>query len=437
MLAIAEVGIARTDPELAIPSLRSNFSWTFVGNVVYAACQWGMISVLAKLGSAAIVGRFALGLAITAPVFMFTNLQLRAVQATDARSKFAFADYFTLRVLGSLIGMGAVCLVVVSGRYDWNTSAVIVLVGVSKTLESLGDVVAGLLQKVERLKRVSISLMLRGGFSLPAFAAVFWWSRSLLAACTALVAVWLLVFTMYDVPQARFVLQKDEGFLAPRWHQLKQLALVSAPLGIVMTMISLNVNIPRYVLERALGQAKLGIFASVAYLLVAISLVINALGQAVSSRLSRMFAEGELRRFRSLLHKLVGFAVLVLLAGVPVARLVGRPLLTFIYRPEYGEHVNLFVIMVATAGVQSISSFMGYGNTAARNFRLQVPVICSSTGTTTLFSFVLIPRLGMIGAACALLAGACVQLTGSSIVLRWQLKQRSIQMAGACVSSRS
>jgi O-antigen/teichoic acid export membrane protein len=433
MSAIAEVG--QTEQTLAVPSLRSNFSWTFVGNVVYSACQWGMISALAKLGNAAIVGRFALGLAITAPIFMFTNLQLRAVQATDARSEFAFADYFTLRVLASLIGLVAVLAVVASGRYDWGTGAVIVLVGASKTVESLGDVVGGLLQKVERLKRVSISLTLRGGFSLPAFAGVFWLTRSLIAACLALVVVWLLVFAIYDVRQARVVLEMDGGFFAFRWPRLKQLALVSAPLGIVMTMISLNVNIPRYILERALGEADLGIFASLAYLLVAFSLIINALGQAVSSRLSRMFADGELYRFRSLLFRLVGFAVLVLLAGVPAARLAGRPLLTFIYRPEYGQHVDLFVIMVATAGVQSISSFIGYGNTAARNFRLQVPVICSSTGVTTLFSFTLIPRFGMMGAACALLAGTCVQLTGSAAVLRWQLKQRSKQMEGTCVFS--
>src|SRR5205807_111503 len=87
------------------PSLRSNFKWTFAGNVIYAACQWGMLSVLAKAGSAATVGQFALGLAVAAPVFMFSNLQLRAVQATDARSEYEFADYFTLRVLASALGL--------------------------------------------------------------------------------------------------------------------------------------------------------------------------------------------------------------------------------------------------------------------------------------------------------------------------------------------
>jgi O-antigen/teichoic acid export membrane protein len=432
MASLAELQDESLPADTPIPSLRSNFSWTLAGNLVYSACQWGMISALAKLGSPALVGRFALGLAIAAPVFMFTNLQLRGVQATDARSEFAFADYFTLRVLASLVGLVAVLVIVMSGHYDWATRAVILLVGLSKTFESLGDVIAGLLQKEERLKRVSISLMLRGGFSLPAFAGTFWITRNLIDASIALVAVWLLVFAIYDLRQARAVLGSNDGFFALRWPRLKQLAIVSAPLGVVMTLISLNVNIPRYILERALGQADLGIFASLAYLLVAISVVINALGQSVSSRLARMFAAGELAQFRAILRKLLGFGVLVLVAGVPAAHLLGRPLLAFIYRPEYGEHVHLFVMMVAIAGVSSISSFMGYANTAARNFRLQVPVISSTTAATVLFSFLLIPRFGMIGAASALLIGACVQLMGSATVLRWQLKQRSKQIEGAC-----
>ena len=53
--------------------------------MVYAACQWGAIVALARLGNAFMIGQFSLGLALATPVLMFTNLHLRAVQATDAR----------------------------------------------------------------------------------------------------------------------------------------------------------------------------------------------------------------------------------------------------------------------------------------------------------------------------------------------------------------
>ena len=102
---IARPSLAAVVP---IPSLRSNFAWTFAGNMLYAGCQWGMISVLAKLGSPSITGQFTLGLAVSAPVFMFTNLQLRAVQATDVNADCGFADYFSLRLLATLLGLAAI-----------------------------------------------------------------------------------------------------------------------------------------------------------------------------------------------------------------------------------------------------------------------------------------------------------------------------------------
>ena len=423
MASIAEVSTDLAQVGPAIPSLRANFSWTLVGNVVYSACQWGMISVLAKMGNAALVGQFALGLAITAPIFMLTNLQLRGVQATDARLEFAFSDYFTLRLLGSLAGLTAICLIALAGRYDRTTREVIFLVGLAKMTESMSDVIAGLLQKMERLDRVSISLMLKGAFSLLAFGATFWATRNLIDALAALFFIWFSVLVLYDVRQARAVTQGRIGFFAFQWPKLKRLAQISAPLGIVMTLCSLNVNIPRYVLEHELGPSELGIFASLAYLLVAFSMVVNALGQAASSRLACMFAKGQAEQFRKILGKLLFFAVMILLFGVPMAGWIGDPLLTFIYRPEYGRYSSLFMVMVGTAGVASIAAFLGYGLTAARSFRIQVPVIGASTFITMLCSMVLIPRLGISGAAYALLVGACVQAAGCAVVLHRDLNR--------------
>ena len=95
-------------PKPARPSLRRNVAWTGLANAVYAGCQWAILVALAKAGSAEMVGQFALGLAVTAPVFMFANLQLRSLQATDAKEQYAFADYLGLRVLGVVIAQCAV-----------------------------------------------------------------------------------------------------------------------------------------------------------------------------------------------------------------------------------------------------------------------------------------------------------------------------------------
>src|ERR1700678_241367 len=94
-----------------VPSLRRNFVWTLLGNLVYAGCQWCMLIALAKLTNAQMVGQFALALAITAPVFMLTGLQLRVVQATDAGHEYRFEEYFSLRLICTCVGLAAVLVI--------------------------------------------------------------------------------------------------------------------------------------------------------------------------------------------------------------------------------------------------------------------------------------------------------------------------------------
>jgi O-antigen/teichoic acid export membrane protein len=436
-----------------------------------------MLSVLAKAGSPAIVGQFALGLAIAAPVFMFTNFNLRAVQATDARSEFEFADYFSLRVLSSLAALATVVTVACFLRYDPATRLVVVLVAVSKTVESLNDVIAGLLQKYERLHQVAISLIIRGALSLAAFGVVFLRTHLLPAAVLTLVLAWTAVLVFYDLRCASAVLgsvenppqasvgaqglqppsaalqnhdrtqamapavqvhqgfssswvgwkpmkRSGEPFFRLRAPRLLRLAVVSAPLGVAMTLISLNTNIPRYILVTFLGEADLGIFASMAYMLVALSLIVNALGQSAAARLARMVAAGDIHGFRRIIGGLLSLGLAVLVTGPPLATIAGRPLLTILYRAEYAKDINVLVVMLVTGGISAIASFLGYGMTAVRSFRMQVPVIGLSTLTTVLLCWLLVPRLGLIGAAYSLLASALVLTVGAALALHSALRRK-------------
>jgi len=45
-------------------SLTADFSWTFVGNAIYAAGQFAILMLLTKLVRPELVGQYALGLAL-------------------------------------------------------------------------------------------------------------------------------------------------------------------------------------------------------------------------------------------------------------------------------------------------------------------------------------------------------------------------------------
>jgi O-antigen/teichoic acid export membrane protein len=400
-----------------IPSLRRGASWTLAASVVYAIAQWAMISAVAKLSSTIALGQFALGISIAAPVYMLTNLQLRGVQVTDARSEHNFADYFTLRCLGTVAGVMLILAIVVFAHYDKATSAVVLLVAIAKSVEQFSDVVAGLLQKFERLDQAAQTQMVRGAGSAIAFALVLFTSRSLVAAICASAATCAIVLLTYDFRLARRLLGGN-GFLSSSHASLKRLMTVSLPLGLVTALAALNVNIPRYVVQHYLGPAQLGIFVSVAYVLVAtVNVVVNSMGQSASARLAQMFAAGDLAGFNGVLRKLVFFGAAISLVGTPVALLCGRPLLSLIYRPEYAKYAPLLALMVGVAGVSAVGLILGFGVTATRRFRSQLPVISAATVAGFAVAVLLVPMRALFGAAFALLASAMVLILGNGAIL--------------------
>jgi len=417
MAAAMGTTIPRDLPAVFAPPLRVSFSWTLGGNLVYALCQFGMLLVLAKLGNASIVGQYALALAIAAPVFMLTNLQLRAVEATDARHEYRFADYFTLRAISTLLGI--VAMVGIAGvlRYDPRIKTLIVLVACAKAVETISDVIAGHLQKFERLDQVARALMLRGVASLATFAFAFWYTRNPVVAVAAQAITWMATVALYDFRIVIRMLGTQPKFFRFCRKTLQSMILISWPLGLVMTLVSLNTHLPRYILERKLGTAELGIFASLAYLLTAIGLIAVALGQSVSARMSRQLAEGNVRGFRWLLTRLAGFAAALGVSGLGLTLLAGRPVLAIVYRPQYAEHVDLLLVMVATASLNAIASFLGFAMTAARCFRAQLPVMGATLATTFALTLALVPHCGLMGAGYALFIAAAVQCAASYLVL--------------------
>lgn len=414
----APISVLSTSPVRVpvAPPLRVSFIWTLAGSAVYSACNWAMISILAKLGTPAIVGQFALGVAISVPVFMLSNLQLRGIQATDACSEFAFSDYFTLRVVATAMGLAAVLMAAQCTRMDLLTVTVVCLVGVTKAIEALSDIVAGLLQKAERLDQLAIILAARGILSLLAFGYAFWKFHNLAGALAAMAAAWAAIFALYELPLAVRI-NGSASFLKFRWSILKRLAVVSLPLGAVMALGSLNLNLPRYALERYAGTSQLGIFASLAYIGTSATVIVNALGQSASARLSRMFANGDHKSFSRLIWKFVAFGFLLGAVGVPCGLVAGRKLLSTIYRPEYASQVPVLLIIICSASVGAVASFIGYGVTAVRCFKGQMVVMGVAAALTVIASAWLVPNHGIMGAALAILFSSVAQATGFTFLL--------------------
>jgi O-antigen/teichoic acid export membrane protein len=408
------------------------------GNAVYALCQWGLLAILARLGTPAIVGQYVLAVAVTTPITVFFMLHLRAVQATDTRRDYQFGHYLALRLSAMGLALVVVIGVCLTSGYRGDTFLVIAAVAVSAVCDSMSDIVYGLLQQRERLDRIGQSMMLRGASSVILLAATIAITGRVFYGILAVACGRLVVLALFDLRSARNELARGvnssrsgKGLpsfappsIKPRWEprRILSLARVALPLGVVMMLVVLSTNIPRYFVESYLDQSALGIFGAIGYLSVAGTMAVGALGDSVTPRLARDYAQGRRREFGIYVLRLAGLGALLGAAGVLVSLLAGRPLLGLLYGPAYAERSDILILTMMAAGVGYVASFSGYAVTAARYFKAQLPLFAAVVLVTAVGCWWLVPTWGLRGAAVALGLSALTQLVGSALILSYALR---------------
>jgi O-antigen/teichoic acid export membrane protein len=395
------------------PSIRSGFAWTLAGNGLYAASQWAILSLTAKLGGPEMLGQYALVVALTTPVMMLAHLNLRAVLATDVARRHPFGDYLAVRLGASAVGILAVAWQAAASGRSRGLAAMILLAGLAQSSEAVSDIFYGAMQRRGEMPSIGRSMMARGLFSMAAFGVTLYGLGDLAWALAAMAAARVAVLVAYDWPRGA----GGESLARSGGPAAKSILRAAFPLGLVLLLISLNTNLPRYIIERRLGIRDLGAFAAVAAFMTVGSAVVNALGQSATPKLAHLAEAGERKEFLRLTVGLASWVFGLGLAGVAAALALGPTLLALLYRGDFATYSGLLVAVMGAATLGYVGIAMGFAITAARAFDAQVPLFCLVAAVCGAASWLLVPRFGLSGAVMALGLAACAQIAGEAVLL--------------------
>ena len=389
--------------------LRVSAVWTISANTVFALSQWLLLVLLAKYLDAQAVGRFALALAVSAPVVLFANMQLRSVLGADSGRKVPLETYLRTRALSTA---GAVAVLgALASLWPWPVARVILVVTAMKAVESGIDIMQGLFQNMDRMDIIARSRLLRALGSVAGMSVGLSTARSLDVGLSLVLLSWLLVGLFYDLPRFRrwrysHAADGASSGMARRCWELGRRAL---PLGAAAALGSLGVTVPRLVLERSYDERELGLYAALAYLIVVGALLTDSVSEAALPRLARWFQEGAQKQFERLLRNLLVLGLAVGAAGILVAATLGPSLLRLLYSEEFVRRDVLVWVMIAAA-FSYVASPLNAALIAAGQFRAQLWASASVLCVLIAFSLILIPGGGSLGAAKAQAVGGLAQV---------------------------
>ncbi len=391
----------------------SSLRWTLLGEVMFAGGQFGLLMAMARLGSDAALGRYALGLAIATPLFVLTSLHLRPTYVVSDDPRLTFGHYMALRLIGAPAAVVLAAVWCVSSGHDATTTAVVLGVAVMRMSEMLADICHAAAGREEQLDRVGISRALRGGLLLGGVAGALAAGLSEATALAIGAALGLALTLTYDLGTARRFANPK-----PRFEGASLLALtkLAAPVGLAGGLLGLTTNTPAYVLEWVDGVEELGQYAAVISVLFISGVLNAAVGGAAVPRLARLFGSDRPGFTRLLLR----VSAVVTAGGTALfgaCWLLGDVYLGLAYGPRFTDLTPQLTVAGGIALVAGVANLLSQTLVAMRRFRLQFLINAVTFGLGLVLAGLLIPGQGLFGALVTLGSITALRLVTYAIII--------------------
>jgi O-antigen/teichoic acid export membrane protein len=250
-------------------------------------------------------------------------------------------------------------------------------------------------------------------------------------ALSAQVLVWSTIGLLVDYPRASRL--ASGRVVAPRWAGKRSWRLIAgqAPLGGGILANSLQVSVPRILIERFLGLEALGLFTVVDYLLQASVIASNSVSHALLNRFARLAQSNRHKELKNVVFRLFFLFGGAGLVAIAVAYWIGEDILGLLFGRQYSSTAPLLVIMSVVISIRMLSVLPQTVLMAERRFSLFLLLQVIGLALTVLGGLIAIPAYGLIGAGYLLLVTTVFRLIFLEMVAtRIQAKAPKGAMSG-------
>lgn len=347
-------------------SMKRNMLWNSAGSFTNLLAQWLITVLVVRIASGYdAAGLYSLAVSVYGIFAPVAQYRMYTYQISDTHHENTVGEYFTLRVITNGIALVA-CFGYALLTCPLSAVPAIMLYGLFKSAALLIDVFHACDQRHYRMDYIGISLAMQGVSSLAIFALAFSLTQNLEITLALMSLALLVIGLVYDMPHSN-------GFeklrLGITWRKTRYLLLKCLPIVIGALAMAAAVSAPRQYLFDAMGEATLGVYASVAAPVAIIQTGASYIYYPLIGYFADYYDRGEKRKLIGLLLRVTGGIALVGVACAVLLELFGAPILEMFFANNIGQYAYLLVPMIVSAMITAYVWFLNDLLIAVRDFR--------------------------------------------------------------------
>lgn len=342
---------------------KKNFIWNMIGSTVFA-----FASVLLLMAATRTVGDVEGGvfsIAFTTGQMMLTigYYEMRPFQVTDGKNKFSFQDYFTVRLITSVIMMICSFLFVFINGYNSYKAIIVILMCLYKMADGLADVFEGLFQKRGRLDIAGRSLAYRTIITTIIFIVTIIVTKDLFVTSIITVISAFIVLFIFDVA---IIDEFEELRVSKNIKSIQRLLYECFPYFLGSFMSIYITNAVKYAIDSSMAQEFQTYFSIIFMPASTISLFSGFILKPLLTTLTDSWKVRDSKTFKNIIVKIqlaiIGFTIVCIVGGW----LLGIPILSWLYRVDLSDYKIDLVILLLAGGIGAASTTFYYSLTVMR-----------------------------------------------------------------------
>ncbi|MEG0803860.1 MAG: lipopolysaccharide biosynthesis protein [Pygmaiobacter sp.] len=377
-----------------------------VGTFIYFFFQWLTTILVVRLGDFESAGLFSLAISFCNLFGFISRYGIRNFQVTDVDRIFSDGQYLGHRILTTVISLLPffVLMLYRYGRQPYFMGCILCYM-LFKYLESVTDLLFGVMQRAERYDWILTSYFAKGFLPVAVFAGLLWAKSGLLFAIIGMAIIYFAVVVIFDLPHLQTVTK-----LKPSFKGLKPLFVQCFPLMLFSLVTPYMTYLTRSVVEQRFGPTELGYYSSVSVVVVIMTTIGGSIWCVLIPRIRKWYNQGQVAQIKKLLGEVLLATLMVGFLAVVAAKFCGAWALVLVFDEPIRAYAGLLSPVLVASILLTVSALFSSILTALKhNLNMLLINICGAV-VCTATAGVFVDKWGMYGANASLIVALAVQI---------------------------
>ena len=385
-------------------SMKKSVMWNTFGSFFYYFCQWIMTVLVVRISGIDDAGILTLCISVSNIWMSLSSFGMHNYQASDTKNKYSFNTYLVSRYITGIVSFLGCVIYILLISYSMKQNICILFYFLYRFSESLEDVYYAAFQKSWHIDIAGKSMIIRGVVSLALFIGILSASKNLSITIAAMAIACTLIVYAYDT-----VKFKKNGLIIENGNERANkkivLALIieCAPLAIFTLLNAFIPMAPRLIMEKILGNYKLGIYGSVATPTVIVQMIATYVFNPFVTLFAEELENNNIKKFRKTFGKVAMYLGIISVIFIAGGLLLGRIGLQILYGAEVAKHTYLLIPLIISSILIAFSWLFGGVLTAQRKFKWLIFGNLLSVATVIPLAYFMELKYDMQGASYAMI----------------------------------